>query len=80
MDLINKQFKTNDNNMINYYETNNNNKPILLIIHAQGTNALSYLKVIKDLSKNFHLFLARISDLTPENLGKYLKNKIMSIL
>lgn len=56
MNLINKQFKTNDNNTINYYETDNN-KPILLIIHAQGTNATSYLKVIKDLSKNFHLFL-----------------------
>ena len=56
MNLINKQFKTNDNNIINYYETDNN-KPILLIIHAQGTNATSYLKVIKDLSKNFHLFL-----------------------
>lgn len=56
MNLINKQFKTNDNNIINYYETDNN-KPILLIIHAQGTNAMSYLKIIKDLSKNFHLFL-----------------------
>ena len=56
MNLINKQFKTNDNNIITYYETDNN-KPILLIIHAQGTNATSYLKVIKDLSKNFHLFL-----------------------
>ena len=57
MYLVNKQFRTSDNNIINYYETDNNNKPILLIIHAQGTNAVSYLKVAKDLSKNFHLIL-----------------------
>ena len=56
MKLINKQFITNDNNIINYYEIENT-KPVLLIIHAQGTNAMSYLKVIKRLSKNFHLFL-----------------------
>ena len=46
MKLINKHFITKDSNVINYYETNND-KPILLIIHAQGTNAMSYLKVIK---------------------------------
>lgn len=56
MKLINKHFITKDGNVINYYETNND-KPILLIIHAQGTDAMSYLKVIKDLSKNFHLLL-----------------------
>lgn len=56
MYLTNKQFITNDNNIINYYEIDNN-KPILLIIHAQGTNATSYLKIVKNLSKNFHLIL-----------------------
>lgn len=56
MNLINKQFKTKDNSIINYYEIENN-KPVLLIIHAQGTNAISYSKVIKALSKNFHLIL-----------------------
>lgn len=56
MYLANKQFMTNDNNIINYYELDNSN-PILLIIHAQGTNASSYFKVAKDLSKNFHLIL-----------------------
>jgi alpha-beta hydrolase superfamily lysophospholipase len=56
MNLINKQFKTSDNNIINYYEIDNGN-PTLLIIHAQGTNASSYSKVIKDLSKNFHIIL-----------------------
>ena len=56
MNLINKQFRTSDNNIINYYEIDNNN-PILLIIHAQGTNAISYSKVVKDLSKKFHIIL-----------------------
>lgn len=56
MNLINKQFKTSDNNIINYYEIDNTN-PILLIIHAQGTNAISYSKVVKDLSKKFHIIL-----------------------
>lgn len=56
MNLINKKYITSDNSVINYYEINNNN-PILLIIHAQGTSALSYLKVTKELSKSFHLIL-----------------------
>lgn len=56
MKLINKQFRTSDNSIINYYELDNQ-KPILLIVHAQGTNASSYSKVIKGLSKNFHLIL-----------------------
>ena len=55
MNLINKQFSTSDN-IINYYEIANSN-PILLIIHAQGTNASSYSKVVKDLSKKFHIIL-----------------------
>lgn len=57
MCLVNKQFRTKDGNIINYYETDSNYKPILLIIHAQGTNASSYSNITKDLSKNFHLFL-----------------------
>lgn len=56
MKLINNQFKTSDNSIINYYEVINN-KPILLIIHAQGTDAMSYLKVLKQLSKKFHVIL-----------------------
>lgn len=56
MNLIDIQYKTNDDNIINYYEIDNNN-PILLIIHAQGTNSGSYSKVVKDLSKKFHLIL-----------------------
>lgn len=56
MDLLNKQFKTKDENIINYYEIENTN-PILLIIHAQGTSSDSYEKVIDKLSKSFHLLL-----------------------
>lgn len=56
MNLINKQFKTSDDNLINYYEINNS-KQILLIIHAQGTSSISYSKLVKKLAKNFHLLL-----------------------
>ena len=56
MKIENKKFKTKSGNIINYYEINND-KPPLLIIHAQGTNACSYKKVLNKLSKFFHLFL-----------------------
>ena len=56
MKLVNNQFKTSDNNIINYYEIKNSNH-MLLLIHAQGTNAMSYLKVVKKLSKKFHVIL-----------------------
>ena len=56
MKLVNNQFKTSDNNIINYYEIKNSNHTLLLI-HAQGTNAMSYLKVAKKLSCNFSRLL-----------------------
>lgn len=56
MKLENFQFETDDGNIINYYEGDNDN-PLLLIIHAQGTNAENYFNVVKDLSKKFHLIL-----------------------
>ena len=56
MKLENYQYKTHDNNIINYYEADSNN-PILLIIHAQSTNSSSYSGVIKELSKKFHLII-----------------------
>ena len=56
MKLENYQYKTYDNNIINYYEADSNN-PILLIIHAQSANSSSYSGVIKDLSKKFHLII-----------------------
>lgn len=54
--MENFQYETDDGDIINYYEMDNGN-PILMIIHAQGTNANHYSNVIKDLSKNFHLIL-----------------------
>ena len=56
MKLENYQYKTHDNNIINYYEADSNN-PILLIIHAQSANSSSYSGVIKDLSRKFHLII-----------------------
>lgn len=56
MKLENYQYKTHDDNIINYYEADSNN-PILLIIHAQSANSSSYSGVIKDLSKKFHLII-----------------------
>ena len=56
MKLENFQYETDDGSIINYYEGDNDN-PILLIIHAQGTNAENYSDVVKDLSKKFHLIL-----------------------
>jgi pimeloyl-ACP methyl ester carboxylesterase len=56
MKLENYQYKTHDNNIINYYEADSNN-PILLIIHAQSANSSSYSGVIKELSKKFHLII-----------------------
>ena len=51
MKIDNKEFKTKNGNIINYYEIDNE-KPPLLIIHAQGTNANSYEKVISKLSSS----------------------------
>ena len=56
MKLENYQYKTHDNNIINYYGADSNN-PILLIIHAQSANSSSYSGVIKELSKKFHLII-----------------------
>ena len=56
MKIENKKYKTKAGNIINYYEIDNENPP-LLIIHAQGTNANSYKNVVSKLSKYYHLFL-----------------------
>lgn len=56
MELVNKQFKTSGDNIVNYYEVLND-KPLLLIIHAQGTSSVSYFKILRGLSKKFHLVL-----------------------
>ena len=56
MKLTNKQFITNDNSVINYYETENKGS-MLLMIHAQGANSSSFFKQVQQLSKNFHIVL-----------------------
>lgn len=56
MDVMNKQFRTANDHVINYYEVDNM-QPLLLIIHAQGTSSISYSQVIKELSHDFHIVL-----------------------
>ncbi len=40
---------------LNYYEIKND-LPVLLLLHAQGTDAMSYKNVFKELSKKFHIY------------------------
>lgn len=40
---------------LNYYEIKNA-LPVLIMLHAQGTNALSYENTFRELSKHFHIF------------------------
>ena len=56
MRVNNEQYKINDNSILNYYEIKND-KPKLLLIHAQGTDSLSFMNVIGKLSKYFHIYL-----------------------
>ena len=56
MKISNDQFKIDDKSILNYYEIKSN-KPKLLLLHAQGTNSLSFMSVINKLSKYFHIYL-----------------------
>ena len=56
MKIKNEQYKIDDNSILNYYEIKNN-KPELLFLHAQGTNSLSFMRVVSKLSKYFHIYL-----------------------
>lgn len=42
--------------MLNYVEGPNNNKPALLLLHAQMMDWYSYSRVLPELSKSFHVF------------------------
>ena len=42
MRISNGQFKIDDKSILNYYEIKTN-KPKLLLLHAQGTNSLSFM-------------------------------------
>ena len=56
MKISNKQYKIDDNSIINYYEIENT-KPKLILLHAQGTDSLSFINITKKLSKYFHIYL-----------------------
>ena len=56
MKVNNKQFKIDDESVLNYYEIENNN-PKLLLIHAQGTDSLSFINVADKLANYFHIYL-----------------------
>ena len=49
-------YQTSSNQLIHYYETSNDN-PVLLIIHGQGTSAMNYHNVLKELEKKYHVIL-----------------------
>ena len=50
MKIRNDQFKIDDKSALNYYEIKKDN-PKLLLLHAQGTNSLSFMNVVDKLSK-----------------------------
>lgn len=50
------EYKINNKDTLYYYEVEND-KPKLLLLHAQGTNSLSFKNVVPKLSKYYHLYL-----------------------
>ena len=54
--MENKQYKLDENSILNYYEIENN-KEKLLLLHAQGTNSKSFFNVVNKLSKHYHVYL-----------------------
>ena len=54
--MENKQYKLDENSILNYYEVENN-KEKLLLLHAQGTNSRSFFNVLNKLSKQYHIYL-----------------------
>ena len=56
MNIINNKYVVYKNSIFNYYEIQNDN-PKLLMLHAQGTDSMSFKNVLKKLSKHFHIYL-----------------------
>lgn len=56
MRLLSNTFAAAENRVLHYYEVKNN-RPPLLLLHAQGTDAMSYKKCLGALSKYFHIYL-----------------------
>ena len=52
--ILQKSYTANDVTL-NYYEVKND-LPVLLMVHAQGTNATSFECTYKALSKNYHIY------------------------
>lgn len=56
MRIYNDKYVIDENSVLNYYEVKNN-KPKMLLLHAQGTDSMSFKKCIGKLSKYYHLYL-----------------------
>ena len=56
MKINNLQYKIDDKSVLNYYEVESD-KPKLLLLHAQGIDSLSFMNIVKKLSKYYHIYL-----------------------
>lgn len=56
MKINESEYKVDDNSILYYYEIKND-KPKLLLLHAQGTDSMSYKACLNKLSKYYHLYL-----------------------
>lgn len=53
--MLEEKYYNNDGIKLKYYESKNDLQPLVLL-HAQGVDSLSFSKVIKPLSKRFHVY------------------------
>lgn len=53
--MLVENYYNNDGIKLKYYESKNDFQPLVLL-HAQGVDSLSFAKVIKPLSKKFHVY------------------------
>ncbi len=56
MKIHTAQYKIDDRSVLHYYEIKNKN-PKFLLLHAQGTNSLSFMNVAQRLSKYYHIYM-----------------------
>lgn len=54
--MVNKCYTTNSGHQLNYYEWASD-RPALLLIHAQSTDASSYFDIAEALAADFHIYL-----------------------
>lgn len=85
MKMYNSQYIMDDNSILNYYEAGGASSKLLLL-HAQGTNSLSFNSVIAKLSKHFHVYLVDYygHGMSSHNSAKYnlvnIGNDIISFI